>query len=51
MSPDEPCTTGKYCPLACVPGKVMAQWRPNTSYSYPESMVSSRAPATEAWHS
>lgn len=39
MSPDEPCEDGKWCPLACVPGKVMAQWKPNTGYSYPESMV------------
>ncbi|KAL2137395.1 hypothetical protein VTI74DRAFT_16 [Chaetomium olivicolor] len=38
MSPDEPCEDGKWCPLACVPGKVMAQWKPNTAYTYPESM-------------
>lgn len=42
MSPDEECTTGKWCPYACVPGKVMAQWEPNTTYVYPESMVSIR---------
>ena len=40
MSPDQPCTPGKYCPFACVPGKVMAQWDPDSKYSYPESMVS-----------
>lgn len=39
MSPDEPCEDGKWCPIACVPGKVMAQWKPNTTYAYPESMV------------
>lgn len=39
MSPDEPCEDGKWCPIACVPGKLMAQWKPNTTYSYPESMV------------
>jgi len=40
MSPDEPCTDGKYCPFACKPGKVMAQWEPGSTYKYPESMVS-----------
>jgi len=39
MSPDEPCVDGTWCPLACVSGKLMAQWKPNTSYTYPESMV------------
>lgn len=39
MSPDEPCEDGKWCPIACVSGKVMAQWKPNTTYNYPESMV------------
>lgn len=39
MSPDEPCTAGKYCPYACPPGQVMAQWDPKaTSYTYPASM-------------
>ncbi|KXX83415.1 putative secreted beta-glucosidase adg3 [Madurella mycetomatis] len=38
MSPDEPCEDGKWCPIACVSGKVMAQWKPNTTYNYPESM-------------
>lgn len=42
MSPDEPCKPGNYCPYACPPGQVMAQWDPSaTSYSYPKSMVSS----------
>ncbi|KAK2737014.1 hypothetical protein FQN55_001346 [Onygenales sp. PD_40] len=39
MSPDQPCTPGNYCPFACPPGEVMAQWDPDaTSYSYPASM-------------
>lgn len=39
MSPDEPCTAGKYCPYACPPGELMAQWDPEaTSYAYPQSM-------------
>lgn len=41
MSPDQPCKPGNYCPYACPPGQVMAQWDPSaTSYSYPKSMVS-----------
>jgi len=40
MSPDETCTAGKYCPYACPPGELMAQWDPSaTSYTYPASMV------------
>ncbi|KAK4450048.1 hypothetical protein QBC34DRAFT_80771 [Podospora aff. communis PSN243] len=38
MAGDVACTDGKYCPYACVPGKVMAQWQPNSKYVYPESM-------------
>ncbi|KAK3391006.1 hypothetical protein B0H63DRAFT_129789 [Podospora didyma] len=38
MSPDEPCVDGKWCPFACVPGKVMAQWDPDSRYVYPQSM-------------
>ncbi|QYS93535.1 Glycoside hydrolase family 132 protein [Trichoderma simmonsii] len=38
MSPDQPCTPGHYCPIACKPGMVMAQWDPDSSYSYPASM-------------
>jgi hypothetical protein len=42
MSPNQPCTPGNYCPYACPPGQVSVQWDPSaTSYSYPESMVSS----------
>ena len=40
MSPDQCCEPGKYCPYACPPGQVMAQWDPDaTSYEYPMSMV------------
>ena len=40
MSPDQPCTPGNYCPYACPPGQMMAQWDPDaTSYTYPQSMV------------
>ncbi|TVY42663.1 Uncharacterized protein LOCC1_G005477 [Lachnellula occidentalis] len=39
MSPDQSCTPGSYCPYACPPGKVMAQWdKSATSYTYPMSM-------------
>lgn len=39
MSPDQECTAGSYCPYACPPGQVMAQWDPAaTSYTYPLSM-------------
>ncbi|CCX05478.1 Similar to Uncharacterized protein YMR244W; acc. no. Q04018 [Pyronema omphalodes CBS 100304] len=39
MSPDQPCRPGNYCPYACPPGQLMAQWSPKaTSYKYPESM-------------
>lgn len=40
MSPDQCCEPGKYCPYACPPGQVMAQWDPDaTAYTYPQSMV------------
>lgn len=39
MSPDQQCTSGSYCPYACPPGKVMAQWDPKaTSYTTSQSM-------------
>ena len=39
MSPDEPCTPGKFCPFACPPGKLMNQWDPEAvSYTFPKSM-------------
>ena len=37
MSPDQPCLPNSYCPIACPPGQVMAQWDPDAT-SYP-SMV------------
>lgn len=40
MSPDQSCAKNSFCPYACPPGQVMAQWSPAaTSYTYPESMV------------
>jgi hypothetical protein len=49
MAGDVACLDGKYCPYACVPGKVMAQWQPNSKYVYPESMVRmfARVPRTD----
>ncbi|KAF3767806.1 hypothetical protein M406DRAFT_31870, partial [Cryphonectria parasitica EP155] len=38
MSPDQECTAGSYCPFACPPGQLMNQWKPGTTYVYPESM-------------
>ncbi|KAG6008347.1 hypothetical protein E4U21_004551 [Claviceps maximensis] len=38
MSPDQECRPGDYCPIACKPGMVMAQWKPGSSYKYPDSM-------------
>ncbi|KAJ2896510.1 uncharacterized protein MKZ38_005463 [Zalerion maritima] len=38
LSPDQECTSGSYCPFACPPGKVMAQWKKGSSYTYPSSM-------------
>lgn len=40
MAPDQECTSGTWCPIACPPGKVMNQWKPDTSYAFPESTVS-----------
>lgn len=38
MSPDQPCKRNSYCPIACKPGMVMAQWDPKSKYTYPASM-------------
>lgn len=39
MSPDQSCTAGSYCPYACPPGQLMAQWDTSaTSYTYPGSL-------------
>lgn len=40
LSPDQECTRGSYCPFACKPGMVMAQWEPDSTFTYPASMVS-----------
>ncbi|KAI1770853.1 hypothetical protein F4818DRAFT_223453 [Hypoxylon cercidicola] len=37
MAPDQECVSGTWCPIACPPGQVMAQWKPGTTYTYPES--------------
>ncbi|KFH47763.1 secreted beta-glucosidase-like protein [Hapsidospora chrysogenum ATCC 11550] len=38
MSPDQPCEKDSYCPYACKPGMVMAQWDPKSKFEYPLSM-------------
>ncbi|CAH0048757.1 unnamed protein product [Clonostachys solani] len=38
MSPDQECKPGSYCPFACKSGMVMAQWDPDSTYTYPASM-------------
>ncbi|KAM3124028.1 hypothetical protein CJJ07_004539 [Candidozyma auris] len=39
LSPDQKCTAGSYCPYACPPGKLMAQWDSSAkSYSVGSSM-------------
>lgn len=38
MSPDQPCEKDSYCPYACKPGMVMAQWDPESKFEYPLSM-------------
>jgi hypothetical protein len=40
MSPDQPCTCGSYCPYACPPGQVMAQWKDGSTYATTDRMVS-----------
>ncbi|OTA57774.1 glycoside hydrolase family 132 protein, partial [Hypoxylon sp. EC38] len=37
MAPDQECVSGTWCPIACPPGQVMAQWKPGTTYAFPES--------------
>lgn len=38
MHSDQECAPGTWCPYACPPGQVMAQWDPSsTSYTYPGS--------------
>ncbi|KAG9253404.1 uncharacterized protein F5Z01DRAFT_167443 [Emericellopsis atlantica] len=38
MSPDQACVADSYCPYACKPGYVMAQWEKGSTVSYPSSM-------------
>ena len=40
MAPDQECVSGTWCPIACPSGKVMNQWKPDTSYNFPDSTVS-----------
>ena len=40
MAPDQECVSGTWCPIACPSGKVMNQWKPDTTYSFPDSTVS-----------
>ena len=44
MSPDQVCASDMYCPFACPPGKVMAQWQPDSYYTVGLSMVSFLSP-------
>ncbi len=38
ISPDRSCHADSWCPYACPPGQLMAQWDPEvTTYTYPES--------------
>ncbi|KAI1826456.1 beta-glucosidase-domain-containing protein [Xylaria intraflava] len=37
LSPDKECVDGTWCPIACPPGQLMAQWKPDTVYTFPES--------------
>lgn len=39
LAPDQECVDGTWCPIACPSGQVMAQWKPDTTYTYPESTV------------
>ncbi|RWA12740.1 hypothetical protein EKO27_g2358 [Xylaria grammica] len=37
LAPDQECVDGTWCPIACPAGQVMAQWKPDTTYAFPES--------------
>ncbi|TRX98125.1 hypothetical protein FHL15_000770 [Xylaria flabelliformis] len=37
LAPDQECVDGTWCPIACPSGQVMAQWKPDTTYKFPES--------------
>lgn len=49
LAPDQECVSGTWCPIACPPGKVMAQWKPGTHYNFPESTVSIYYPRVSLW--
>ena len=46
LAPDRECAAGTWCPFACPPGKLMNQWKPGTSYNFPDSTVSACAGAS-----
>ncbi|KAI1383170.1 uncharacterized protein F4822DRAFT_435102 [Hypoxylon trugodes] len=37
LAPDQECVSGTWCPIACPSGQVMAQWKPGTTYTFPQS--------------
>ncbi|KAK6827887.1 hypothetical protein PG987_011228 [Apiospora arundinis] len=39
LSPDQVCSPGKYCPYACPPGEMMAQWKPMSTYATTDRMA------------
>ncbi|KAI1849322.1 hypothetical protein JX265_012117 [Neoarthrinium moseri] len=39
LSPDQFCTCGSYCPYACPPGQVMAQWKDGSTYGTTDRMA------------
>ncbi|ORY62912.1 uncharacterized protein BCR38DRAFT_217305 [Pseudomassariella vexata] len=39
LSPDQKCSCGSYCPYACPPGQVMAQWKPGSNYDSTDRMA------------
>ncbi|CAN8102398.1 unnamed protein product [Discula destructiva] len=39
LSPDQECVADSFCPYACPPGKLMTQWKPGSTYVYPDSMA------------
>jgi hypothetical protein len=40
MTDNQPCLCDGYCPYACPPGQMMAQWKPGSSYATGDRMVS-----------
>ncbi|KAK8128347.1 hypothetical protein PG984_009455 [Apiospora sp. TS-2023a] len=39
LSPDQVCYPGRYCPYACPPGEMMAQWKPDSTYATTDRMA------------